>query len=208
MNAIEDQTIALGGILQSCRLVRELAYHGRVENDAAFEASIRSLFQFDPKDTADTFGGVAAIDYGLETFHKLLSAQNRQPADTELIRYAVSLIAVTKAFLADETMASRVHQRLSALSPSMTEHGIDDALMTDLNHLYRETISTLSARIVVNGEKRFLEEARVSSRIRALLLAGIRATVLWRQVGGNRWLLLLRRGQYLKTVRALRNAPP
>lgn len=206
MNSIEDQTIALGGILQSCRLVRELAYQGRVENEAAFEACIRSLFQFDPKDTADTFGGVEAIQYGLEAFHKLLAAQNRQPADTELIRYAVSLIAVTKAFLADEAMAAKVHQRLTILAPALTTHGIDDALMTDLNHLYRETISTLPARIVVNGEKRFLEEPRVSSRIRALLLAGMRATVLWRQVGGNRWLLLLRRGQYLKTVRAMRKS--
>lgn len=204
MNSIEDQTIALGGILQSCRLVRELAYQGTVENEAAFETCIRALFQFDPKDTADTFGGVAAIQYGLETFHKLLTAQNRQPADTELIRYAVSLIAVTKAFLADDTMSTKVHQRLSALAPSLVAHGVDDALMTDLNQLYRETISTLSARIVVNGEKRFLEDPLVSSRIRALLLAGIRATVLWRQVGGNRWLLLLRRGQYLKTAHDLK----
>ncbi|HUX82084.1 MAG TPA: high frequency lysogenization protein HflD [Halothiobacillus sp.] len=203
MNSIEDQTIALGGILQSCRLVRELAYHGKVENEAAFETCIRALFQFDPKDTADTFGGVAPLQYGLETFHKLLTAQNRQPADTELIRYAVSLIAVTKAFLADDAMSTKVHQRLSALAPSLATHGVDDALMTDLNQLYRESISTLSARIVVNGEKRFLEDPLVSSRIRALLLAGIRATVLWRQVGGNRWLLLLRRGQYLKTAHDL-----
>lgn len=207
MNSIEDQTIALAGILQSCRLVRELAYQGKVENEAAFESCVRSLFQFDPKDTADTFGGIAAIQYGLETFHKLLEAQNRQPADTELIRYAVSLIGVTKAFLDEDAQSGKVHQRLSVLASSLAAHGVDDGLMTDLNHLYRETISTLSARIVVNGEKRFLEDPLVSSRIRALLLAGIRSTVLWRQVGGNRWLLLLRRGQYLKTARELKVLP-
>lgn len=204
MTPNEEQTIALAGILQSCLLVRELAYQGRVENEDAFNACIRSLFQFNPKDTADTFGGVAQIGAGLDTFQKLLEGQPRQAADTELIRYGVSLIAVTKAFIAHGDMVAAVHDRLEVLASGLATHGVDNGLLTDLNHLYRETISTLPARVVVNGEKRFLEDPQVSGRIRALLMAGIRATVLWRQVGGTRWLLLLRRGQYLKSARTLK----
>lgn len=204
MHTIEDQTIAIAAVLQCCRLVRELAYEGRIEHEHLAAANIRSVFNFDPKDTLDTFGGkVHDLNLGLETFLKLLSGGDRQPSDAEIIRYAINLVSVAKAFMSDEEMMFTVHQRLEALKPAFEAHGVDDALMTDLNLLYRETISTLPARIVINGEKRFLEEPRIASHIRSLLLAGVRATVLWRQVGGTRWALLLRRGQYLKAARKL-----
>ncbi|OYV26357.1 MAG: lysogenization regulator HflD [Halothiobacillus sp. 20-54-6] len=199
MNTIEDQSIAIAGILQCCRLIHQLAYMGKVEHEHALATNIRSLFSFDPKDTADTFGGVPELNLGL----KLLSGADRQPSDTEMIRYAVNLINVTKVFLNEPEMVKKVFARLETLKPSLTEHGVDDGLMTDLNQLYRETISNLPVRIVINGEKRFLEEPRVSNQIRSLLLAAIRATVLWRQVGGNRWSLVLRRAKYLDAARKL-----
>lgn len=203
MNTIEDQSIAIAGILQCCRLIHQLAYMGKVEHEHALATNIRSLFSFDPKDTADTFGGVHELNLGFETFLKLLSGADRQPSDTEMIRYAVNLINVTKVFLNEPEMVKKVFARLETLKPSLTEHGVDDGLMTDLNQLYRETISNLPVRIVINGEKRFLEEPRVSNQIRSLLLAAIRATVLWRQVGGNRWSLVLRRAKYLDAARKL-----
>lgn len=204
MSTIEDQTIAIAAVLQCCRLVRELAYEGRIEHEHLAAANIHSLFNFDPKDTPDTFGGnVHDLNLGLETFLTLLSGGERQASDTEIIRYAVNLVGVAKAFMNDGDMMRKLHQRLEELKPAYLEHGVDDALMTDLNKLYRETISNLPVRIVINGEKRFLEEPRIASHIRSLLLAGVRATVLWRQVGGTRWALLLRRGQYLNAVRKL-----
>lgn len=204
MTRIEEQAIAIAAILQCCRLVRELAYEGRIEHEHLVAANIHSLFNFDPKDTLDTFGGdIHNLNLGLETFQTLLSGGERQESDTEIIRYAVNLIGVTKAFMSDGDMMRAVHARLEALKPAYLEHGVDDALMTDLNLLYRETISQLPVRIVINGEKRFLEEPRIASHIRSLLLAGVRATVLWRQLGGTRWALVLRRGQYLKVVRKL-----
>lgn len=201
---IDNQTLALAGMMQASKLVQELAYKGQVEQQSAFEASIDSLFKFDPADTADAFGGVAGVHKGLDVLAGLLSGNSRTPADMELTRYGVSLIAVTKQFLAEDGMVAAVHDRLSSLQPAYREHGIDDGLMSSINQIYRETISTLPARIVVNGERNWLDDLQTSSKIRSMLLAGIRATVLWQQVGGSRWMLLLRRGRYLESARLLR----
>ena len=53
----------------------------------------------------------------------------------------------------------------------------------------------------------FLNQSYTMNKIRALLLAGIRSAVLWRQLGGHRWQLFLMRHsmiesskQWLKTT--------
>jgi high frequency lysogenization protein len=40
----------------------------------------------------------------------------------------------------------------------------------------------------------------IANRIRACLLAGVRAARLWRQVGGSRWQLIFSRGRYLNAI--------
>jgi high frequency lysogenization protein len=46
---------------------------------------------------------------------------------------------------------------------------------------------------MINGDPQHLSNPNVVNKIRALLLAGIRASLLWRQCGGSRWHLLLHR---------------
>jgi high frequency lysogenization protein len=43
---------------------------------------------------------------------------------------------------------------------------------------------------MVQGDQQYLGNQSTVNKIRALLLAGIRATLLWRQCGGSRWKLL------------------
>jgi high frequency lysogenization protein len=57
--------------------------------------------------------------------------------------------------------------------------------------------------VIVRGERSYLANLDNASRIRALLLAGIRAAVLWRQAGGNRWRLIVGRQALLRDVEAL-----
>jgi high frequency lysogenization protein len=59
--------------------------------------------------------------------------------------------------------------------------------------LYRQSISNISPRIIVKGKPLFLQNPDTQNRIRALLLAGIRSAVLWRQLGGTRLQLLFSR---------------
>jgi high frequency lysogenization protein len=41
-----------------------------------------------------------------------------------------------------------------------------------------------------------LSNDKNASRIRALLLAGLRSAILWRQCGGTRWSILFNRKRY------------
>ncbi len=74
--------------------------------------------------------------------------------------------------------------------------------------LYQETLSTFSFRIQVTGEPNHLKNTDNADKIRALLLAGVRAALLWRQVGGRRWHLLFFRSRVGQSAkRILQSAP-
>jgi high frequency lysogenization protein len=76
--------------------------------------------------------------------------------------------------------------------------------MATLAGCYQQTISTLQPRIMVHGEASLLADPDNQQRIRTLLLAAIRAAVLWRQCGGGRLTLLLRRKALLQSLERLR----
>ena len=64
-----------------------------------------------------------------------------------------------------------------------------------------QQISRLTPQVMVRGEERYLRDADIAARIRTLLLAGIRAAVLWRQLGGSKWRLFIGRKKYLAASR-------
>ncbi|HSC11102.1 MAG TPA: DUF489 family protein, partial [Rhodanobacteraceae bacterium] len=72
-----------------------------------------------------------------------------------------------------------------------------------LAKLYSRTLSTLRPRILVEGIPRHLKDPANVDRIRALLLAAVRATVLWRQLGGSQLRLFFRHRQYAMMARGL-----
>ena len=69
----------------------------------------------------------------------------------------------------------------------------DSVQNEQLADIYQERISMLGPRIMIGGEPLHLQNPDNAARIRVALLAGIRAAVLWRQAGGHKWQLLLRR---------------
>ena len=77
-----------------------------------------------------------------------------------------------------------------------------------LAELYKNTISQLSPRIIVQGEQWHLENVGNADKIRGLLLAGIRAAWLWRQCGGSRLgFMLNRRKLREEALRLLESMP-
>jgi high frequency lysogenization protein len=55
---------------------------------------------------------------------------------------------------------------------------------------------------MVSGEPLHLDNKDNQARIRAALLGGVRAAMLWRQVGGRRWQILLGQRRLLESARA------
>ncbi len=81
--------------------------------------------------------------------------------------------------------------------------------LASLADAYLQTISTIKPQVMVNGERMYLMRAENENRIRALLLAGVRAAILWRQSGGNWFVLIFRRkAMAIETQRLLASLRP
>jgi high frequency lysogenization protein len=79
-------------------------------------------------------------------------------------------------------------------------------LIEKLAELYTQTISTLTPRIMVNGEHGHLENPVIAAKVRTALFAGIRSAFLWHQLGGNRWQLLFSRKKIANEAREILRA--
>jgi high frequency lysogenization protein len=91
-----------------------------------------------------------------------------------------------------------IHGRLTAAGGLLAAS--DDAVIAAVATCYQETLSTLKFRIQVRGDARYLRDPEVASKIRAVLLAGVRAAMLWHQIGGRRWHLPVFRKRILRAL--------
>lgn len=201
----EERIIALAGLFQAAGLVAEIA-QGKTPNQAALKSSIESLFITHPDNTLAVFGGDAAhIRYGLEQLRILVDNQ-KHPQHAETARYVINLLAVEKELKRQAPMLDTIGSRLKHLSYKR-EHFSDNfpELLAGVSGLYQDTISTLPHRIKVTGDRNHLTQTAVSDKIRALLFTGVRAAMLWRQVGGSKWQLLLGRGEIDRISQQLLN---
>ena len=96
-------------------------------------------------------------------------------------------------------MASRVSQ---AKRMYEYQEKIDQDLIDQLAHIYKDTISTYPTKVQVTGNSQYLQQAANQSKIRALLLSAIRSAVLWNQVGGKKRHFLFSKAKIIDTAKA------
>lgn len=203
MTKIQEQLIALGGVFQAAILVDRLAKTGQV-SEADLSSMLGSLLVLNPKDTLDVYGG---NDQCLrEGYRALASALERDPGtlQREPLRYALSMLGLERQLAKRDDMLGVIGKRLPQIQSQVEHFGIaHENVIAAAGALYQDTLSTLRQRIQVHGDMRNLQQPSNASRIRALLLAGIRSARLWRQVGGHRWQLVFSRRKLLKELYTL-----
>jgi high frequency lysogenization protein len=191
-----DITLALAGVFQAASLVRQIANTG-MANSAVIESSLETLFKFDSATVEDVYGGLAGVGTGLKVLREQLSS-SRVRRDVEITRYVVSMITLEKKLSADTSMLALIAKTLEEIRASLDYFSLmHENTVLKLGQLYKDTISHLQPRIIVSGERPYLGNEHNASRVRALLLAGLRSAILWRQCGGTRWSILLGRRRYL-----------
>jgi high frequency lysogenization protein len=191
-----DITLALAGVFQAASLVRQIANTG-MANSAVIESSLETLFKFDSASVEDVYGGLAGVGTGLKVLSEQLSS-NRGKRDAEITRYVVSMITLEKKLSADTSMLARIAKTLEEIRVSLDYFSLmHENTALKLGQLYKDSISRLQPRIIVSGERPYLGNEHNASRVRALLLAGMRSAILWRQCGGTRWSILFGRKRYL-----------
>lgn len=196
-----DRTLAMAGLFQAAHLVTALARNGQCDQQVA-KHTIDSLFEFNPDTVETVYSGIAGVEDGLRT----LVTQLEQPAqrDLEIARYVIALIHHGDKLLKDRKRFEALGQDLETLKEKSTLFDLGEfSRNAQLARLYQQYISPVQPQIMVRGEAMYLQNPQVAEQLRSLLLAGIRAAVLWRQCGGVRWQLLTKRRRTAEISRHL-----
>ena len=215
----EWQVVALAAVAQAAALVSKLAVHGNASQTELL-ASVNPLLALNPRSESDIYPNLGHLNLGLRTLDDMFS-QGRSSENVSLVRYTLGMLLIRNKLDTNSAMQSNIRDRLQSIQPLLlvpensTPWRMAETEKTDgqlrqeqtfeqLAALYQDTISTLPHRIQVHGQLDYLQNDYVSNRVRSLLLAGIRSTVLWHQLGGRRWRLILYRKRVQETASALR----
>ncbi len=198
----QDQTLALAGLMHATWLVRQVARNHRVD-DEQLAIALRPVFELDPHSTEAVYGDAASRHAMLAVLRSQLGA-GAGPRDMEVTRYAATLMHIERKLVRRDDLMRALREGIEAARTQREHFGIThENLVGRLGDLYAATVSTLQPRVVVQGEAMTLTDPATANRVRALLLAGMRSTVLWRQSGGSRLKLVFGRQRLIAATLAL-----
>lgn len=203
---IRNRCIALAGIFQAARLVQQTS-RAEKRDAMATTASINSIFNTDPEAVADVYGSPDALRVGLEVLKSQLDNSTGK-RDMELTGYVITLMHLERKLGRKSDLMGRIASGIDRVKAQAEYFDREHAtVIAGLADVYKETVSTLQPRIMVKGDESVLSNTSSQNMIRALLLAGVRATVLWSQCGGSRIKLIFQRKALLECcTRILREA--
>jgi len=201
-----DRTIALSALLQAVTLVQQLAETGNIDQDE-FETLLTSLIATDAPNTEAVYGNLSKLRTGIEQLNNQLS-KNKDKKDVQILRYVIGLLHLERKLAKRPAMMDLIGREIDQIPQQIDYFGDinNPQVVARFADIYHRTISELSPRIHVLGDPTILQHADNVNRVRALLLAGIRAAMLWHQKGGRRWHFVFQSNKILKIGTELYNA--
>ena len=184
---LTDQTLALAGVIQAATLVSQLARKGLIDTQD-LDTAVGSILNTEPSSVIDVFGSIPNLRIGLSGLRTVLG-QDSRGVSPDVIRYAMSLLHLESKLRKQPALLDKLDQLLARTAEQVSyfENRTHDAVIGSIATAYSDSISQLDFRIQVTGNPTLLQDERIASRIRTLLLFGVRSAVLWHQKGGRRW---------------------
>ncbi|MFM5088528.1 high frequency lysogenization protein HflD [Aeromonas caviae] len=196
----QDRTMAFAGICQAAYLVQKVARDGSCD-EVSLRESLQSILVTNPTQPLEVFGSHLAIRDGYRALVEQLGADGSQK-NAELTRYVVSLIALERKLAKRKDILNMLGERISQIGRQQQHFDLlDEQILANMASIYSDLISPIGPRIQVAGTPLFLQQPLVQHKVRALLLAGIRAVVLWRQLGGNRTQIIFARKKMVELAK-------
>ncbi|MFM5867526.1 high frequency lysogenization protein HflD [Aeromonas caviae] len=196
----QDRTMAFAGICQAAYLVQKVARDGSCD-EASLRESLQSILITNPTQPLEVFGSHLAIRDGYRALVEQLGADGSQK-NAELTRYVVSLIALERKLAKRKDILNMLGERISQIGRQQQHFDLlDEQILANMASIYSDLISPIGPRIQVAGTPLFLQQPLVQHKVRALLLAGIRAVVLWRQLGGSRTQIIFARKKMVELAK-------
>jgi len=218
MRNLHDQTIALAALYQAIKTIDELARTGSCsEND--IKVCVESLFIFDAPTTAAIYGTIVDLKSGLTGLVKQLSGEtyiknSSEPNEKEhqkinitLAQYAIGVMHLQKKLSRQPAALETVTNRLGIAKrqSEIFSSTLHENVLANIADIYSESVSNLAAKIMIQGEQNHLSNPLIVNKIRSLLLAAVRAAILWNQLGGRRWHIIFRRNKILNMTETILN---
>lgn len=203
MNNLEKQTITMAAICQSAVLVQKIARTGSIE-EAELAIMLNSIMVTSPESILEVYSNdIAHLKSGLKALIEQLGNQTKHK-DPELTRYVVSLLGLERRLANKKNQLSLLGDRIEQSQRQLAHYDItSETLIASLASIYSDLLSPIGTPIQVAGEPSMLKQQNNQHKIRALLLAGIRSSVLWRQVGGKRRNILFGRTKMVACAQQL-----
>ena len=190
---LPSRVVAFAAMTQAAYLVDKIATTGLCPDIEAFEASLKSIMATDSDSPIATFGGYGPLGLGFKSMIQQLDNPDNQ-RNLQITKYVVGMIALEKKLTNNGSAMNLLGERINQVNRQLVHFNIsDESVLANLDGIYKDIISNLGPKIQVNGNPSCLQQAVTQHKIRALLLAGVRAAVLWRQLGGQRRQLLFSR---------------
>lgn len=206
-NSTRNRTIALAALFQCVDGVIQLATKGTCDEDL-FESCVNSILIDDAISAEALYGGLQYLKPGLSSMMYQLGSSQTDPAgrakQLDSTQYSINILALEKKLSRNpEVFQKLIDGIVQAQKQLEFFPATHTNMIARLAELYSTTISTLGPRIMIKGDQNYLTNTENAAKMRALLLAGIRAALLWNQAGGTRWKLLFERGKMQREADAL-----
>ena len=202
---IHDRTLALAGVFQAVQLVQEVAKYGHCD-EAATETCINSVFKIEASDAESVFGRALCVSNGLRLIQTQFGEQ-AAPDNRELSKYLLGVLYLERKLAKHPELLAEILKGIERAKGQLKHYPpTHPNVIASLADTYSNTVSTLTPRLIIEGEQGYLTRPDVANSVRALLLAAIRSAVLWSQCGGSRWQLMFSRGKLVHEARRLINS--
>ena len=202
-----NRTIAMAALFQCVDGVNQIANTGNIDS-AVYKTCINSVLTDNSGSAEELYGSMSELKLGLQSMMGQLSTSqvtpDGKPKDLEATRYALGLLQLEKKLSNNKAMFGKLLEGIEDTQKKLEFFDIEHENITaSLADIYANTISAIGPKIMVKGDQTHLANPKNAARIRALLLSGIRAALLWRQAGGSRWKLLFERGKLQKQAETI-----
>lgn len=199
-----NDLLALAAVMQAASLVDEVAFQGSIKERACFNASIKSVLQPNKEDVGSIYSSVDNLKIGIRDLEKYLSRNTQEPGFANKLKYMAQLNRLGSLLSTDQSMSQSIG---TALAEANKHKKSTPTLIKYLAKVYYDNFSSLPAnkRIIVLGKKEYLRPEKNVETIRALLFAGVRASLLWRIYGRGMLSLFLNRKKMLQEIHSISN---
>ena len=178
--------MALAVLLQAAALVCQAANNGMLSQNS-LETSLNTIFVTNPTDAIEVYSGTEGVSLGVKLLREIL-IELRLLEHAELLRYSMALLGLERKLAGQQGVLQELSRKISYIDyhrPVVEPPLLNASVIAELADLYQDTIGLIGPKIQIVGKRLHLENTSNVNRIRALLLAGIRSAVLWRQLGGR-----------------------